>query len=371
MQALVGCQKRCTSSLTLNPHPSVIIRNPAVHDAEFSACFGESRQRAGTFASSRMDTLLALAAQHGPLLVIAATFLARLGLPVPAAPVLVVTGALGMGPVAQLTLVVGAIVANLLGDAVWFVAGRRYGYRVMRVLCRLSLSPDSCVRQSENFIARWGGSALVAAKFVPGVSTIAAPMAGALGMSTARFLAFDTVGAALWTFGFLGLGIVFSRQLQALLETLAEVGLLTGGVALALFVFYLGVRWVRRRGLLRVLSMPRITVAELRAMHEAGAMPAIFDVRSATAVRLDPRRVPGAKAIELRDISRHAGNLPKEGAVVLYCNCPNEFSAAQAASVLVDDGFTDCRLLAGGLDAWTAAGAPLETHPAQTPPSLR
>ena len=156
-----------------------------------------------------MDTLLALAAQHGVLLVFAATFAARLGLPVPAAPVLVMAGALGMaGASGQITVIAGAIVANLLGDAVWFVAGRRHGYRVMRVLCRLSLSPDSCVRQSENFIARWGGGALVAAKFVPGVSTIAAPMAGALGMSTARFLAFDTVGAALWTTVFLALGIV-------------------------------------------------------------------------------------------------------------------------------------------------------------------
>ena len=318
-----------------------------------------------------MDTLLALAAQHGVLLVFASTFAARLGLPVPAAPVLVMAGALGMaGAPAQIAVIAGAIVANLLGDAVWFIAGRRYGYRVMRVLCRLSLSPDSCVRQSENFIARWGGGALVAAKFVPGVSTIAAPMAGALGMSTARFLAFDAVGAALWTSVFLALGIVFSRQLQALLETLANVGLLTGGVALALFAVYLGVRWVRRRGVLLALAMPRLSVAELRAMLDAGAMPTVVDVRSATSVRLDPRRVPGAIAIELREIGRRAGELRKDFAVVLYCNCPNEVSAAQAARVLAGAGFADTRLLEGGLDAWAAAGAPLETHADPVPAAV-
>ncbi len=311
-----------------------------------------------------MDTLLELAARHGVLLVFAATFTARLGLPVPAAPVLVVAGALGMpGALSHATVIAAAIAANLLGDAVWFGAGRRYGYRVMRVLCRLSLSPDSCVRQSESFIARWGGSALVAAKFIPGVSTIAAPMAGALGMSKLRFLAFDALGAALWTAVFLGLGIVFSRQLQALLETLANVGLLTGGVALALFAVYLGVRWVRRRGVLLALAMPRLTVDQLRAMLDAGAMPTVVDVRSATSVRLDPRRVPGAIAIELRDIGRRAGELPKEVTVVLYCNCPNEVSAAQAARVLARAGFTDTRLLEGGLDAWAAAGERLETHP--------
>ena len=311
-----------------------------------------------------METLLELAARHGVLLVFAATFTARLGLPVPAAPVLVVAGALGMpGWLGHAAVIAAAIAANLLGDAIWFGAGRRYGYRVMRVLCRLSLSPDSCVRQSESFIARWGGSALVAAKFIPGVSTIAAPMAGALGMSKLRFLAFDALGAALWTAVFLGLGIVFSRQLQALLETLANVGLLTGGVALALFAVYLGVRWVRRRGVLLALAMPRLSVVELRAMLDAGAMPTVVDVRSATSVRLDPRRVPGAIAIELREIGRRAGELPKEGVVVLYCNCPNEVSAAQAARVLARAGFTDTRLLEGGLEAWAAAGERLETHP--------
>ena len=319
-----------------------------------------------------MDTLLELAARHGVLLVFAATFTARLGLPVPAAPVLVMAGALGMpGASGHVAVIAAAIAANLLGDAVWFGAGRRYGYRVMRVLCRLSLSPDSCVRQSENFIARWGGSALVAAKFVPGVSTIAAPMAGALGMSKARFLAFDALGATLWTAVFLGLGIVFSRELQALLETLANVGLLTGGVALALFGLYLGVRWVRRRGVLLALATPRLSVAELRALFDTGAMPTVIDVRSATSVRMDPRRVPGAIAIELRDIGRRAGELPKELAVVLYCNCPNEVTAARAARVLAGAGFVDTRLLEGGLDAWAAAGARLDTHPVPDAPVRR
>ncbi len=321
-----------------------------------------------------MDTLAALAAQHGVLLVFLATFAARLGLPVPAAPVLVVAGALGgAGWLGQAGVLVAAIVANLLGDAVWFIAGRRHGYRVMRVLCRLSLSPDSCVHQSESFIARWGGSALVAAKFVPGVSTIAAPMAGALGMSGLRFVAFDSLGALLWTLVFLGLGIVFAPELKSLLETLAHVGLLTGGVALAALAVYLGVRWMRRRGVLLALATPRVRVDELRALLDAGTMPTVVDVRSATSVSLDPRRVPGAIAIELRDIARRARDLPgdRSSVVVLYCNCPNEVSAARAARVLIGAGFADCRLLEGGLDAWAAAGAPLELHPVGASPGRR
>jgi membrane protein DedA with SNARE-associated domain len=129
-----------------------------------------------------------LLAQHGVLLVLAASFAARAGLPVPAAPLVVVAGALSVtGTLPFWPMAAASVAGNLFGDAIWFAAGRRYGHRVMRLLCQLSLSPDSCVRQSETLIARWGGSALIAGKFVPGVSAVAPPMAGALGMSLARF----------------------------------------------------------------------------------------------------------------------------------------------------------------------------------------
>lgn len=311
-----------------------------------------------------MDSLVALVTQHGVLLVFLATLAARIGLPVPAAPVLVVAGALGApgGVVAWLPMAAAALAANLLGDTPWFFAGRRYGHRVMRLLCRVSLSPDSCVRQSENFILRWGGSALIAAKFVPGVSTIAAPMAGALGMSVARFLGFDLAGAALWTAAFTLLGVLFRNDILAVLETLSSVGLLTGGVALALLAVYFVVRYIRRRRFLLALAAPRITVEGLRELFDRGPAPTVIDVRSATSVQLDPRRVPGAIAIELRDIAARASGLPAGVPVVLYCNCPNEVSAAQAARALARAGVPDSRLLLGGLDAWAAAGQPVEQH---------
>ena len=294
-------------------------------------------------------------------LVFAVTLAARLGLPVPAAPVLVVAGALGVGSLAGgVAMLAAAVIANLLGDAAWFIAGRRFGSRVMRLLCRVSLSPDSCVRQSESLILRWGGGALIAAKFVPGVSTIAAPMAGALGMSAARFVAYDTAGALLWTLGFMLLGVAFRHDIRAVLETLSNVGLLTGGVALGLLAAYLVLRYVRRRRFLLGLATPRITVDELRVLLETEPAPIVIDVRSAASVGLDPRRVPGARSIELHDMAAHARELPADASVVLYCNCPNEVSAAQAARVLAGAGITDSRLLIGGLDAWVAAGAPIE-----------
>jgi membrane protein DedA with SNARE-associated domain/rhodanese-related sulfurtransferase len=310
-----------------------------------------------------MDSLLALLLQHGTLLVFASTLAARIGLPVPAAPVVVVAGALSVGGgIGFWAMTLAAVIANLLGDAAWFVGGRRYGHRVMRLLCRLSLSPDSCVRQSENFIGRWGGGALIAAKFVPGVSTIAAPMAGALGMSTARFVAFDLLGAAVWTFAFALLGVVFSRDIRAVLDTLASVGLLTGGALMVALLGYLAIRWVRRRSVLMALAAPRITVGELRALFEQGRAPTVIDVRSPSSLLLDPRRVPGALPIELRMIAARARELPADAIVVLYCNCPNEVSAAQAARLLGKAGVANSRVLEGGLDAWVAEGAMVETH---------
>ena len=315
-----------------------------------------------------MNSLLEWVAPHGVLLVFAATLLARIGLPVPAAPVLVVAGALavsggfGFGPLAA-----AAIAANLIGDALWFWAGRRYGHRVMRLLCRVSLSPDSCVRQSENFISRWGGSALIAAKFVPGVSTIAAPMAGALGMSVPRFLSFDLVGAILWTLLFTLLGALFSRDIEAVLDTLASVGLLTGGVVVGLLGLYLVLRYVRRRRFLLALSTPRITVAELRELIAREPAPTVIDVRSPASVQLDPRRVPGALPIELRELAVRAAAIPVDALIVLYCNCPNEVSAGQAARLLAQAGRPNSRLLEGGLDAWAADGGRVEMH-AVVPP---
>ncbi len=200
-----------------------------------------------------MDTLTTLMADHGLVLVFAVTLAARAGVPMPGAPVLVLAGASAMAlPGGVLTLwlpaLAVAVVANVLGDALWFAAGRRHGHRIMGLLCRFSLSPDSCVAGSETLMARWGGWALLAAKFVPGVSVVAAPMAGALGMPVRRFLLHDALASAVWSSLFLALGAAFSQQLGQVLNLLASAGLVLAVLAaLALAGFGLW-RWWRRHG---------------------------------------------------------------------------------------------------------------------------
>lgn len=312
-----------------------------------------------------MNALVELLLRHGVLLVFAVTLAARVGAPVPAAPLLVVAGGLAAaGSFSLGAALVAAVLANIAGDAVWFVGGRHYGHRVMRLLCRVSLSPDSCVRRSELLIGRWGGSSLVAAKFVPGVSLVAAPMAGALDMPWRTFLLFEVLGGALWSGVFLGLGLVFSRQIEQVLAVMAAAGTQALFALLGLLAALLAWRFWRRRRALRDAAMPRVGVAELRALLAGEAPPLVVDVRPASSLDIDARRIPGARHVELAAVAALAGELHRERDIVVYCNCPNDVSAAQAARVLQEKGFINVRPLAGGLDAWFAAEQGLADVPA-------
>ncbi|MGJ7522611.1 VTT domain-containing protein [Variovorax sp. LT1P1] len=311
-----------------------------------------------------MQELLSLATERGVAVVFLATLAARLGAPIPASAVLVVAGGLAaMGQIPLWSTVLGALLGNLLGDAAWFYAGRRFGHRIMRLLCKVSLSPDTCVRQSESLITRWGGMSLIAAKFVPGVSVVAPPMAGALHMSTARFVGFDTLAALLWSAAFLIPGWLFSTQIQSVLDAMADAGAAALLVLLVAVAAGIGLRYWRRRAMLRAIDIPRITVDELKALMASDVPPVVIDVRSAAGTEIDPRRIPGAIVVHLQDMKKNRGipDLPADRDVIVYCNCPNEVSAALGARLLAAQGVRQPRPLAGGLEAWLAAGRPYET----------
>ncbi|MDH0866847.1 VTT domain-containing protein [Mitsuaria sp. GD03876] len=303
-----------------------------------------------------MRALIDLLIQHDFLLVFLVTLAARIGAPVPAAPLLVVAGGLAAaGRLSALSLVVAAVLANVLGDAIWFIAGRSYGHRVLRLLCRVSLSPDVCVRQSESLIARWGGSSLLAAKFLPGISVVAAPMAGALGMGWRRFVAYDAVAGLVWTLCFLGLGLVFSNQIQDVLDALSNAGLAALAAIGAALLLMVGNRWRRRRQMARLQNeVERISVEDAAALVDQDMAPLFIDVRSDPGRDADPRTLPGALNIPLTRLPEYADQLPDDRLLVLYCNCPNEVSAVQGAHELLQRGHARVLALDGGLDGWHA-----------------
>ena len=310
-----------------------------------------------------MHELIALVTAHGALLVFAATLAARIGAPVPAAPFLVIAASLSAGvPSSLLAVFAVTIVASTLGDGAWFLAGRRYGYRMLKVLCQISMSPDSCVSQSESFFERWGGTTLIAAKFVPGISVIAPPIAGVLKMPMLVFLGYEVLASAVWAIVFMGLGLIFSNQVQAVLDALSTMGMAAFATLAVVVLLYLATRYWRRRTFLASMEIQRISVHALHELIEGGRTPVIIDVRSDVGRSIDTRRIPGALEIALDDIVRAARDLSKAHDIILYCNCPNEASAAVAAKRLVDAGHTTARPLAGGLEAWIAAGHRIEHH---------
>jgi len=239
---------------------------------------------------------------------------------VPAMPTLMVAGALAVGGGAPVPAIIAvAVVGSLLGDTLWYVAGRIYGLRVLQLLCRISISPDSCVRQTEYRFTRWGASSLVIAKFVPGFSTVAPPLAGALRVKLGPFLAYSIAGAALWAGLATVAGMLFYRQIDWVLDELSQMGvyaLILIGIALALFI---GVKWRERRRFFKVLRMARISVDDLYRMMQEGAAPVVVDVRSASAREIDPRRVPGSISVDIANLDAHVADLPPDRDIIVYC----------------------------------------------------
>src|ERR1044071_499810 len=178
-----------------------------------------------------MNQTLEFLVRHGTALVFAAVFVEQLGAPLPATPWLLAAGALAAtGKINWLTATTAAVVGSLLADAIWFYLGRYRGYRVLSFLCRISLEPDSCVRQTQDLFTRYGMRGVIVAKFIPGLSTLAPPMAGNSGIKAPRFFFFDGLGSLLYTSIFILLGALFSRQLDQVIDALERLG--TGALAL-------------------------------------------------------------------------------------------------------------------------------------------
>ena len=311
-----------------------------------------------------MAEITELIARHGLALVFGNVLLEAIGLPIPAVPTLVIAGALAsQGKLSAAAVFAFAVIACTIGDTLWYAAGRRYGGRTMRLLCSISLSPDSCVRQTEYRFSRWGGWTLVLAKFIPGMSTIAPPLAGAAGLGWAPFLLWNGLSICIWAGLAIGGGMLFSAQIDDLFAGLEGFGAAALEGALAILALYIGLKWWERQRFYRTLRLARIGVDELRKLMDSGEQPLIVDVRSHASRKVDPRSIPSAIAIDMEEVERRLDQLPAERDIIFYCNCPNEASAAQVAKKLISLGYTRVRPLSGGLDAWIAAGHGVDVIP--------
>jgi membrane protein DedA with SNARE-associated domain len=267
-----------------------------------------------------MDEFQTLLANHGLWVVAIAVLIDQLGVPVPAPPTLLLAGSLmASSELPVVATLLAATAGALPSDLLWFELGRRRGSRVLRLLCRVSLEPDSCVRNTRNSFDRYGPRTLLFAKFVPGLQTIAPPLAGAAGMSRMRFLVYDVPGALLWAGAFLGAGALLKNQIEGFLALLATFGTRLGTFIVASLVLWIGWKFIHRQLFMRALRVARIDVGTLKGLIEGGDPPEIYDLRDRSSLEADGHRLPGARVIRLEDLEVRHHEIPRDRDIVLYC----------------------------------------------------
>jgi membrane protein DedA with SNARE-associated domain/rhodanese-related sulfurtransferase len=308
--------------------------------------------------------MVGLITQYGLALVFANVLIQQMGLPIPVVPTLMLAGALAAnGKLSAAAIFAVAYAACAISDATWYAGGRLYGRRVLKLLCQISLSPDSCVQQSESQFHRWGMMTLVLAKFVPGLSMIAPSLAGAMRLTWPFFALLDGLGAAIWTGSAIGLGMLLHQEIGRLVALLQELEPIAIGSIAALLAGYISTKWWRWRRFYDRLRMARITVDELHKLMAEGQRPVIVDLRTSLVRDQDSRIIPGALVANVADVEQWRDQLPTDCEIIFYCTCPNESGAAYVARQLMDLGYARVRPLLGGLDAWVAAGYEVASGP--------
>lgn len=278
------------------------------------------------------------------------------GLPVPAVPTLLLAGSLALSSGQLAAMLAAAIIASVLADALWYLAGRAFGYRVLAGLCRLSINPASCVSQTESRFVRWGLGSLVVAKFVPGFSTVAPPIAGALRMSLPGFVLASAAGAALWAGLALVAGWVLRSEVQAVIAALDRNAASALLVAAAVIGLWLAWKLWQKYRFRRLSAVPHISIGELLAALDSEQPPLVLDLRGAIMVA-ETGPIPGAVVAEHDRLFEAVGDWPKHQPIVTLCHCPEDAGAIQAANRLLDAGYRSVRPLQGGYDAWLGGQA--------------
>jgi membrane protein DedA with SNARE-associated domain len=258
--------------------------------------------------------------QYGFAILPALVVAEQIGVPLPAVPALLAVGALGAHGRINIPLVLGAIsIVALAVDFGWYELGRRRGAGVLVKLCRLSLEPDSCVRRAGSIFTRHGARGLLAAKFVPGLTTVMPPLAGVFAVARLRFALYDLAGVLLWAGVWLGLGYVFSDAITLIAARATELGRMLGLVVVAALAAFILTKYVRRRLFLRTLRTARITPEALKRRLDAGEDVTIIDLRTALDVTATPYAIPGSRWLVVDTIDEHEAELLRARDLVLYC----------------------------------------------------
>jgi len=270
-----------------------------------------------------MDELARQLARHGLQLVFLIVLLEQAGLPIPSMPVLVLCGALAArGEMSVALVLLTATFASLVADLVWFGLGRRRGRRILKTICRISLSPDSCVRQTERLFHRYGLYSVAVAKFIPGFSTVAPPLAGAMRVGLGRFILVAVVAALAWVGAAVAIGWFFHDAIGEVAEWVEGLGFWGFALVGSLLVGYVAFKWWQRSRFYKQLRMARVTPEELQRLLDDAVDTLVVDVRTAEGRQQDPRRISGALILDAENPEEFDARLaawPRDSDIILYC----------------------------------------------------
>jgi membrane protein DedA with SNARE-associated domain/rhodanese-related sulfurtransferase len=298
---------------------------------------------------------------YGYVLLFAWVLVEQLGIPLPAAPVLLAAGALSAQHEFNFLLaLLAGLAASLMADSSWYFIGRRYGHRVLRILCKLSLEPTICVRRTQNSFGHRRAITVMIAKFVPGLATLAPPVAGQNGMAYGSFLFFDAIGAAAWLSALMAVGRFFGDLIQRNPSLMDWIGRFSGALLVLGVLGFLVGRVVRRRMVIKKLVAARLEPEELKRQLDDGEQVFIMDLRHPLELVPEPFTLPGALHFAPESLAARHQEIPRDRDIVLFCSCPSEATAAKTAMTLHKLGIQRVRPLRGGYDEWKRLGYPLD-----------
>lgn len=315
-----------------------------------------------------MPIALAFFVHYAYLILFLWVLVEQLGVPIPSIPLLLTAGTLSATHRIHAAYALPAVLlACLLADSVWYLLGQRFGNSVLKLLCRLSLEAATCVTKTEGYFVRRGPVTLLFSKFIPGLSTLAAPIAGQTGMPYSRFALYDFAGSLIWAEAYLLAGRFFGDVAQRSTRFFSYLSHFALGIFVLLVLGFMGYRLYKNRRFLLELRASRIEPEELMTLLEmaerqGNTPPAIIDLRHPLDYLPDPRVIPGSLRIGPAEIAQQADLLPRDRDVVLYCTCPSEQTSAKVARELLRLGVHRVRPLRGGFEGWRDAGYPLETY---------
>jgi membrane protein DedA with SNARE-associated domain len=246
--------------------------------------------------------------------------LEQLGVPVPSLPILMAAGALvAFDKMGAGTVLFLAVFASMISDSIWYQLGHHRGARILGFLCRVSLEPDSCVRTTEMSYRKLGWRALLVAKFIPGASAAAAPMAAIVGMPFLQFLVFDALGALLWAGSYVSLGFIFHHQLEEVAAFISRIGVSVLTVLIFGVAAYATYKYVQRQLFLKKLRIARLHPRTLKQMMDEGDPLVVVDLRNVHDYEEDRRVILGAIRMNPAEIDSRHHDIPRDRDVILYC----------------------------------------------------